>query len=67
MKYPNLECEHIITEKDIHDDVVLWFCNHPNNSDQTEGNCYEKVCSIVPTEDERVVAFIKMIMKKRNR
>lgn len=52
------KCPYYMTQQDIYGEDVLCFCDHPNNPDNTEGNCREHICpakEIFPEEvQERI-------------
>ena len=40
----NKPCEYYKCQTDIHGDIVLTFCNHPENPDDCEGNATKQFC-----------------------
>lgn len=45
-------CEHYSYDTDRNGEVVLTFCDHPDNKSKYEGNCTHELCPIIGPSSE---------------
>jgi len=45
-------CDYYSYQCDNNREVVICYCNHPDNTDDHEGNCTHSLCPLSPASDE---------------
>ena len=48
----NNECKYLATQQDRNGEIVVSFCGHPCNPEDTEGNCRVEICPIADNSEE---------------
>jgi len=38
------DCTYLLVKRDSNYEIVLTFCNHKDNPEDTEGNCRTEIC-----------------------
>jgi len=41
------QCEHYTFQRDRNEWMAIEHCSHPNNPENTEGNCKESLCPLL--------------------
>ncbi len=45
-------CKYYSNQLDIHGDIVLIYCDHPDNPNKLEGNCTHTLCPMTGDSSE---------------